>query len=108
MIKNDALIPSENNKCLKKTVLLCVIARPTVSVCTCIFSGVFCPPPKEVDRGHLVAVQRVEYEVGNMIYYLCKKTFLLDGPNKVTCLPNGTWSAVPACRGKESWYFQLG
>ncbi|XP_056619383.1 beta-2-glycoprotein 1-like isoform X2 [Triplophysa dalaica] len=61
---------------------------------------VFCPPPKEVDRGHLVAVQRVEYEVGNTIYYLCKKTFFLDGPNKVTCLPNGTWSAVPACRAR--------
>lgn len=69
-------------------------------MCTCIFSGVFCPPPKEMDRGHLVAVQRAEYEVGDTIYYLCKKTFLLDGPNQVTCLPNGTWSAVPACRGK--------
>lgn len=61
---------------------------------------VVCPPPKEVDRGHLVAVQRTEYEVGDTIYYLCKKTFLLDGPNQVTCLPNGTWSAEPACRAR--------
>ncbi|XP_055067773.2 beta-2-glycoprotein 1-like isoform X1 [Misgurnus anguillicaudatus] len=59
-----------------------------------------CPPPQEVDRGHLVAIQRAEYEVGDTIYYLCKKTFLLDGPNQVTCLPNGTWSAVPACRAR--------
>lgn len=68
-----------------------------------MFLGVVCPPPKEVvDRGHLVAVQRTEYDVGDTIYYLCKKTFLLDGPNQVTCLPNGTWSAEPACRGKGS------
>uniref|UniRef100_A0A673M848 Beta-2-glycoprotein 1 n=1 Tax=Sinocyclocheilus rhinocerous TaxID=307959 RepID=A0A673M848_9TELE len=60
-------------------------------VCT----GVVCPPPKEVERGHLVAVQRTEYEVGDTIYYLCKKNVLLDGPNQVTCLPNGTWSAEP-------------
>lgn len=74
-----------------------------ISVWICLLSGVVCPPPKEVDRGHLVAVQRTEYEVGDTIYYLCKKTFLLDGPNQVTCLPNGTWSAEPACRGKRSW-----
>ncbi|XP_030639346.1 beta-2-glycoprotein 1-like [Chanos chanos] len=61
---------------------------------------VYCPPPVEVDRGYLVAVQRKEYEVGDTIYYLCKKTFLLDGPNQVTCLPNGTWSLVPACRAR--------
>lgn len=61
---------------------------------------VVCPPPKEVERGHLVAVQRTEYEVGGTIYYLCKKNFLLDGPNQVTCLPNGTWSAEPACRAR--------
>ncbi|XP_058603023.1 beta-2-glycoprotein 1-like isoform X2 [Onychostoma macrolepis] len=61
---------------------------------------VVCPPPKEVERGHLVAVQRTEYEVGETIYYLCKKNFLLDGPNQVTCLPNGTWNAEPACRAR--------
>uniref|UniRef100_A0A673G9R0 Beta-2-glycoprotein 1 n=1 Tax=Sinocyclocheilus rhinocerous TaxID=307959 RepID=A0A673G9R0_9TELE len=55
-------------------------------VCIYMLSGVVCPPPKEVERGHLVAVQRTEYE-----------NFLLDGPNQVTCLPNGTWSAEPAC-----------
>ncbi|TRY59480.1 hypothetical protein DNTS_017873, partial [Danionella cerebrum] len=65
-----------------------------------ICQRVVCPPPKEVERGHLVAVQRTEYEVGDTIYYLCKKTFFLDGPNQVTCLPNGTWSAEPACRAR--------
>ncbi|RXN28160.1 beta-2-glyco 1-like protein [Labeo rohita] len=65
-----------------------------------IGNSVVCPPPKEVERGHLVAVQRTEYEVGETIYYLCKKSFLLDGPNQVTCLPNGTWSAEPACRAR--------
>ncbi len=71
-----------------------------ISVCLCMLSGVVCPPPKEVESGHLVAVQRTEYEVGDTIYYLCKKNFLLDGLNQVTCLPNGTWSAEPACWGK--------
>lgn len=72
----------------------------SLSVCLCMISGVVCPPPMEVERGHLVAVQRTEYDVGDTIYYLCKKNFLLDGPNQVTCLSNGTWSAEPACRGK--------
>ncbi|KAI1885854.1 hypothetical protein AGOR_G00208060 [Albula goreensis] len=65
-----------------------------------ICQRVFCPPPQEVDQGYLVAVQRPEYEVGDAIYYLCKKTFLLDGPNRVNCLPNGTWSTIPFCRAR--------
>uniref|UniRef100_A0A4W4FNQ5 Beta-2-glycoprotein 1 n=1 Tax=Electrophorus electricus TaxID=8005 RepID=A0A4W4FNQ5_ELEEL len=59
---------------------------------------VFCPPPVEIDHGYLVAVQKSEYNVNDTIYYLCKKTFLLDGPNQVTCQSNGTWSTVPSCR----------
>ncbi|KAJ8392836.1 hypothetical protein AAFF_G00070400 [Aldrovandia affinis] len=65
-----------------------------------ICQRVFCPPPKEVDQGYLVAVQRQEYEVGEAIYYLCKKTFLLDGPNRVNCQRNGTWSTIPFCRAR--------
>lgn len=74
----------------------------------CIFASllfvlpieVCCQPPSEVDQGYVVAVQKSEYEVGFDIHYLCKKNFLLDGPQKVTCLPNGTWSASPPhCRG---------
>ncbi|XP_048881743.1 beta-2-glycoprotein 1-like isoform X1 [Brienomyrus brachyistius] len=65
-----------------------------------ICQRVFCPPPVEVDHGYLVAVQRQEYEVGEDIYYLCKKTFLLDGPNRVNCQSNGTWSEVPFCRAR--------
>lgn len=74
----------------------------------CIYSdplspdpGVWCPPPQEVNQGYLVAVQRTEYDVGDAIYYLCKKNHLLDGPNRVTCQPNGTWSTVPYCRGES-------
>lgn len=64
-------------------------------------SGVFCPPPEEVKQGYVVAVQKTEYEAGFEIHYLCKKNFLLDGPQRVTCLPNGTWSqSPPFCRGK--------
>ncbi|KAG9334279.1 hypothetical protein JZ751_008261 [Albula glossodonta] len=70
-------------------------------------NGVFCPPPREVDQGYLVAVQRPEYEVGDAIYYLCKKTFLLDGPNRVNCLPNGTWSTIPFCRGEKLWPYDI-
>ncbi|XP_071004622.1 protein lev-9-like [Oncorhynchus clarkii lewisi] len=59
-----------------------------------ICQRVWCPPPQEVNQGYLVAVQRTEYDVGDAIYYLCKKNHLLDGPNRVTCQPNSTWSAV--------------
>ncbi|XP_071252703.1 beta-2-glycoprotein 1-like [Salvelinus alpinus] len=65
-----------------------------------ICQRVWCPPPQEVNQGYLVAVQRTEYDVGDAIYYLCKKNHLLDGPNRVTCQPNGTWSAVPYCRAR--------
>ncbi|KAG9276029.1 beta-2-glycoprotein 1-like isoform X1 [Astyanax mexicanus] len=65
-----------------------------------ICQRVFCPQPLEVDRGDLVAVQKSEYQVGDTVYYLCKKTYLLDGPNQVTCQSNGTWSTVPFCRAR--------
>lgn len=66
-------------------------------------SDVFCQPPEEVEQGYVVAVQKTEYEAGFEIHYLCKKNFLLDGPQKVTCLPNGSWSEPPPfCRGRES------
>lgn len=62
---------------------------------------VYCQPPQEVEQGYVVAVQKTEYEVGFDIHYLCKKNFLLDGPQKVTCLSNGSWSASPPfCRGE--------
>lgn len=49
----------------------------------------------------MVAVQKTEYEVDFDIHYLCKKNFLLDGPQKVTCLSNGSWTASPPyCRGE--------
>ncbi|XP_019896283.2 beta-2-glycoprotein 1 [Esox lucius] len=65
-----------------------------------ICQRVWCPAPQEVNHGYLVAVQRSEYEVGDDIYYLCKKNFLLDGPNRVSCQPNGTWTTVPYCRAR--------
>uniref|UniRef100_A0A3Q3J5D0 Beta-2-glycoprotein 1 n=1 Tax=Monopterus albus TaxID=43700 RepID=A0A3Q3J5D0_MONAL len=66
-----------------------------------ICKKVYCQPPKEVQQGYVVAVQKTEYEVGFDIHYLCKKNFLLDGPRKVTCLSNGSWSALPPyCRAR--------
>ncbi|XP_028325609.1 beta-2-glycoprotein 1-like [Gouania willdenowi] len=66
-----------------------------------ICEKVFCQPPKEVEKGYVVAVQKTEYEVGFDIHYLCKKSFLLDGPQKITCLSNGSWSASPPhCRAR--------
>ncbi|XP_062848606.1 beta-2-glycoprotein 1-like isoform X2 [Trichomycterus rosablanca] len=65
-----------------------------------ICQRVFCLPPVEVNHGYLVAVQKSKYNVGDSIYYLCKKTFLLDGPNQVTCQSDGTWSTVPYCRAR--------
>ncbi|XP_056458937.1 beta-2-glycoprotein 1-like [Gadus chalcogrammus] len=62
---------------------------------------VFCVPPPPVEQGYVVAVLKTEYEVGYDIHYLCKKHFLLDGPQKVTCLSNGKWSAPPPhCRAR--------
>ncbi|KAE8594037.1 hypothetical protein XENTR_v10019421 [Xenopus tropicalis] len=60
----------------------------------------FCPPPPEIKDGYLVAVKKQEYEVSEVIYYLCQKTFYLDGSNSVTCQANGTWSATPVCRAR--------
>ncbi|KAF7708324.1 beta-2-glycoprotein 1-like isoform X1 [Silurus meridionalis] len=65
-----------------------------------ICQRVFCPPPQEVNNGYLVAVQKSKYSIGDAIYYLCKKTFHLDGPNQATCQIDGTWSTVPFCRAR--------
>ncbi|XP_022055409.2 beta-2-glycoprotein 1-like [Acanthochromis polyacanthus] len=66
-----------------------------------ICKKVFCQPPQEVERGYVVAIQKTEYEVGFDIHYLCKKNFLLDGPQKITCMSNGSWSAAPPhCRAR--------
>uniref|UniRef100_A0A3B4U2E3 Beta-2-glycoprotein 1 n=1 Tax=Seriola dumerili TaxID=41447 RepID=A0A3B4U2E3_SERDU len=66
-----------------------------------ICKKMYCQPPPEVEQGYVVAVQKTEYEVGFDIHYLCKKNFLLDGPQKVTCLSNGSWSASPPhCRAR--------
>ncbi|XP_039596884.1 beta-2-glycoprotein 1-like [Polypterus senegalus] len=61
---------------------------------------VYCPPPLEISEGYLVAVQKRQYEAGEVIYYLCKKGFLLDGSNRVTCQLNGNWSKTPFCRAR--------
>ncbi|XP_039973332.1 beta-2-glycoprotein 1-like [Xiphias gladius] len=66
-----------------------------------ICKKVYCQPPPEVEQGYVVAVRKTEYEVGFEIHYLCKKNFLLDGPQRVTCLSNGSWSASPPyCRAR--------
>ncbi|KAL4616715.1 beta-2-glycoprotein 1-like [Arapaima gigas] len=65
-----------------------------------ICQRLFCPPPSKVDQAHLVAVKRREYDVGTTVYYLCKKPYLLEGSNNVTCLSDGTWSPVPFCRAR--------
>ncbi|XP_056143095.1 beta-2-glycoprotein 1-like [Lampris incognitus] len=66
-----------------------------------ICQKVYCLPPPEVEQGYVVAVQKTEYEVDFEIHYLCRKNFLLDGPPKVTCLSDGSWSASPPhCRAR--------
>ncbi|XP_056399028.1 beta-2-glycoprotein 1-like isoform X1 [Hyla sarda] len=61
---------------------------------------VYCPPPPEIKEGILVAVKKAEYEVSEVIYYMCKRNFLLDGSHSVTCMANGQWSDGPACRAR--------
>lgn len=88
------------------TLLLCFKCQQTfwLSLLINLLSSieVYCQPPTEVEQGYVVAVQKTEYEVGFDIHYLCKKNFLLDGPQMITCLSNGSWSAPPPhCRGEE-------
>ncbi|XP_018428418.1 PREDICTED: beta-2-glycoprotein 1-like, partial [Nanorana parkeri] len=61
---------------------------------------IYCPPPPEINEGILVAVKKIEYEVSEVIYYMCKKNFLMDGSHSATCLANGQWSECPACRAR--------
>uniref|UniRef100_A0A8D0BH58 Beta-2-glycoprotein 1 n=1 Tax=Salvator merianae TaxID=96440 RepID=A0A8D0BH58_SALMN len=62
--------------------------------------SVNCSRPPNIAQATLVAVHKSEYPVGTVIYYLCKKDFLLDGSNRVTCLKNGNWSQLPHCRAR--------
>ncbi|XP_072281846.1 beta-2-glycoprotein 1-like [Pyxicephalus adspersus] len=65
-----------------------------------ICKKMYCPPPPEINEGILVAVKKMEYEVSEVIYYMCKKNFLMDGLHSSTCLANGQWSEAPACRAR--------
>nr|XP_042699156.1 beta-2-glycoprotein 1-like isoform X3 [Chrysemys picta bellii] len=62
--------------------------------------AVFCPPPGDIAEGYLVAVEKPQYRAGELVYYLCKRSYLLDGTNRVTCRGNGTWSPRPFCRAR--------
>ncbi|TKS82166.1 Protein lev-9 [Collichthys lucidus] len=87
--------------CVCVCVSLCSHASLKVSSSRRWNKAVYCQPPREVEHGYVVAVQKIEYETGFDIHYLCKKNFLLDGPQKVTCLSNGSWSATPPyCRAR--------
>ncbi|XP_067402568.1 beta-2-glycoprotein 1-like isoform X2 [Emydura macquarii macquarii] len=61
---------------------------------------VFCPPPRDIAEGYLVAVEKAQFRAGELVYYLCKRNYLLDGSNRVTCRGNGTWSPRPFCRAR--------
>ncbi|XP_069804162.1 beta-2-glycoprotein 1-like isoform X2 [Dendropsophus ebraccatus] len=61
---------------------------------------VYCLPPPEIKEGILVAVKKAEYEVSEVIYYMCKRNFFMDGSHSVTCMENGQWSDGPACRAR--------
>uniref|UniRef100_T1IRE4 Sushi domain-containing protein n=1 Tax=Strigamia maritima TaxID=126957 RepID=T1IRE4_STRMM len=34
---------------------------------------------------------------GDVVEVQCRKTYTLIGPHEITCLSNGTWSAMPTC-----------
>ncbi|XP_077170066.1 beta-2-glycoprotein 1-like [Paroedura picta] len=65
-----------------------------------ICQPVRCPRPAPIAQGTVVTVDRFEYPVGTVIYYLCKREFYLDGPNRGVCLENGSWSQPPSCRAR--------
>ncbi|TFJ97288.1 post-GPI attachment to proteins factor 3 [Platysternon megacephalum] len=44
--------------------------------------AVFCPPPGDIAAGYLVAVEKPQYRAGELVYYLCKRSYLLDGTNR--------------------------
>ncbi|OCT73193.1 hypothetical protein XELAEV_18036172mg [Xenopus laevis] len=62
----------------------------------------FCPPPPEIKDGYLVAVKKQEYEVSEVIYYLCQKTFYLD----VQCKIPAKRSRV-LYNGKKLWITEI-
>ncbi|XP_074926623.1 coagulation factor XIII B chain-like [Chelonoidis abingdonii] len=68
---------------------------------------VFCPPPGDIAEGYLVAVEKPQYRAGELVYYLCKRSYLLDGSNRVTCQSNGTWSPRPFCREPTWLQYQI-
>ncbi|KAL8176736.1 UNVERIFIED_CONTAM: hypothetical protein K2H54_038042 [Gekko kuhli] len=59
-----------------------------------------CSRPADIPEGTVVTVDKSEYPVGTVIYYLCKRNFYLDGPNRGVCLKNGSWSQPPFCRAR--------
>ncbi|XP_072345295.1 beta-2-glycoprotein 1-like [Scyliorhinus torazame] len=59
---------------------------------------IYCDPPSEIENGLLVAVEKGRYRVGEMIYYLCRKGFVTEGSNEVTCTVQGSWTAAPVCQ----------
>ncbi|XP_077313548.1 beta-2-glycoprotein 1-like [Lithobates pipiens] len=61
---------------------------------------IYCPPPPEINEGILVAVKKREYEISEVVYYMCKRNFIIDGSYSITCLANGQWSEGPACRAR--------
>ncbi|XP_063798837.1 beta-2-glycoprotein 1-like [Pseudophryne corroboree] len=61
---------------------------------------IYCSPPPEINEGILIAVKKAEYEISEVIYYMCKRNFYTDGSNSVTCMDNGQWSKCPVCRAR--------
>ena len=69
-----------------------------------ILTVVECPPvPRPPQSTHVQIINgKVEENrrsVGSTYNITCNRRFALSGPEKITCLINGTWSLAPTCYG---------
>ena len=66
-------------------------------------SAALCDSPETPENAYIQEELR-EFISGMSVTYKCKDNFVIEGPNKRKCLPNGQWSSVPpTCKGKYAF-----
>ncbi|XP_028660616.2 LOW QUALITY PROTEIN: sushi, von Willebrand factor type A, EGF and pentraxin domain-containing protein 1 [Erpetoichthys calabaricus] len=43
-------------------------------------------------------IRRINFPSGDIIAYTCFGGYMLEGPSRITCLENGTWTSPPSCK----------
>uniref|UniRef100_A0A3B4B422 Sushi, von Willebrand factor type A, EGF and pentraxin domain containing 1 n=1 Tax=Periophthalmus magnuspinnatus TaxID=409849 RepID=A0A3B4B422_9GOBI len=60
---------------------------------------VSCGPPLHVANG---VVRGAVFQFGDVAVYSCFGGYTMEGLGRSRCLENGTWTAPPTCRGRDS------